>query len=130
MITNLKISCKYNRKTKLCTPEKIEQAKKYRNRGWTFRRIGEKMGISQSRIACVIKGETEQTLENRRRIAREYYKANRTHCIKKCWENEMFKRKNIPGYYKRMLKRNREKYSLTVTNDVRKYNKTKPIKKY
>ena len=109
-LTSLKVSCKYNRKAKICTPEKIEQAKKYRTRGWTFKRIGEKIGISKSRTAAIINGETETTLENRRRISRKYYQDNREHCISRCYENEILKRQNVPGYYKRMLKRNNERY--------------------
>jgi transcriptional regulator with XRE-family HTH domain len=127
-LTSVKVSCKYNRKAKICTLEKVEQAKKYRHRGWTFRRIGKKLGVSESRIAIVIKGgDSPEILERRRQIAAEYYKNNREHCIQRCNENEILKRENVPGYNNRRLKRSRERYAIKVKNDtgkeVRKYKK-------
>jgi len=107
-LTSLKVSCKYNRKAKICTPEKIEQSKKYRTRGWTLKRIGEKMGISESRAGHIVNGEPEANKERRRINSRNYYKENREYCISRCYKNEMLKRANVPGYAVRRKQYNSE----------------------
>lgn len=111
-LTDLKVACKYNRKTKICTVEQREQSIKYRARGWIFKRIGEKMGVSESRMHGIIVGESPKLLESRRKTSRQYYKNNRAYCIKMSYDNEMWRRKNVPNYYKNMLKRNRELYHI------------------